>query len=195
MLQSKLQKYKLVLASQSPRRQELLKHLDVPFDVIVKEDVEEIFPDDLSPLKVPEYLSRLKAEPYKDELEQQPWIVITADTIVLCEGEILGKPKDRDDAIRMLQLLSGKSHEVVTGVCLSSGSHQHSFSVSTKVFFKHLLDDEIHYYIDKYKPFDKAGAYGIQEWIGMVGIEKIEGSYFNVVGLPVQALYTELMKF
>jgi len=195
MLQSNLQKCKLILASQSPRRQELLKHLDIPFEVIVKEDVEEIFPDNLSPLEVPEYLSCLKAKPFKKELELQPWIVITADTIVLCDGEILGKPKDRADAVRMLQLLSGKSHQVVTGVCLSSASHQHSFSVSTKVFFKYLSNHEIDYYIDKYKPFDKAGAYGIQEWIGMVGIEKIEGSYFNVVGLPVQALYAELMKF
>nr|WP_319397762.1 Maf family nucleotide pyrophosphatase [uncultured Carboxylicivirga sp.] len=195
MISNDLQKYTLVLASQSPRRQELIKHLDIPFQVVLKEEVEEVYPNDLIPEDVPVFLAELKAKPYADDLEQHAWIVLTADTIVLCQGEILGKPKDREDAVRMLQMLSGKSHEVVTGVCLSANQKKHSFKVNTKVFFKDLSSEEIDYYIDNYKPFDKAGAYGIQEWIGMIGIEKIEGSYFNVVGLPVQAVYKELLKF
>nr|WP_321452478.1 Maf family nucleotide pyrophosphatase [uncultured Carboxylicivirga sp.] len=195
MVSNNLQKYTLVLASQSPRRQELIKHLDIPFQVVLKEEVEEVYPNDMIPEDVPVFLAELKAKPYADDLEQHSWIVLTADTIVLCNGEILGKPKDRGDAVRMLQMLSGMSHEVVTGVCLSSKHKKHSFKVSTKVYFKSLSSEEIDYYIDNYKPFDKAGAYGIQEWIGMIGIEKIEGSYFNVVGLPVQSVYNELLKF
>ncbi|MCU4164805.1 Maf family nucleotide pyrophosphatase [Carboxylicivirga caseinilyticus] len=195
MLNKKLKDFKLILASQSPRRQELVKHLDIPFEVVIKEDVEEVYPLDLKPHDVPVFLAELKAKPYEDDINNYPWILVTADTIVLCENEILGKPTDKADAIRMLQMLSGKSHEVITGVCLSSNTRKHTFSVSTKVFFKQLTEEEITYYIDTYKPYDKAGAYGIQEWIGMVGIEKIEGSYFNVVGLPVQALYNELLKF
>lgn len=195
MLSNQLRGYKLILASQSPRRQELLSHLNIPFEVVVKEDVEEVYPGHLAVREVPLHLARLKARPYEIDLKQKNWIVITADTIVLCDGEIMGKPKDRDDAVRMLRMLSGKAHEVLTGVCLSSNDRQHAFLVSTKVFFRELTQEEIDYYIDTFRPFDKAGAYGIQEWIGMVGIEKIEGSYFNVVGLPVQALYDELTKF
>lgn len=186
---------KLILASQSPRRQELLKQLDIPFEVIVKPDVDEIYPKEISNDEVPEFLAKLKAKAYKEELINDEVIVITADTIVVCSGEILGKPKDSSDAIRMLTLLSNNEHEVITGVALTSSSKQHCFSVSTKVFFKDLSDDEINYYVHKYKPFDKAGSYGIQEWIGMVAIERIEGSYYNVVGLPVQKLYQELQKF
>lgn len=195
MLQNKLNGYKVILASQSPRRQELVKHLDIPFEVVIKEDIKEVYPDDLEKISVPLYLARLKASPYQADIKNNRWIVVTADTIVLCEDEILGKPRDREDAMRMLSLLSGKAHEVITGVCLSSSNRQKVFAVSTKVFFKELTQDEITYYVDTYQPFDKAGAYGIQEWIGMVGIDRIEGSYFNVVGLPVQALYNELLKF
>nr|WP_321411027.1 Maf family nucleotide pyrophosphatase [uncultured Carboxylicivirga sp.] len=195
MLNKKLKDYKLILASQSPRRQDLVKHLDIPFEVVIKEEVEEVYPLDLKPHDVPVFLAELKARPYEIDIFNHSWIVVTADTIVLCDDEILGKPTDKHDAIRMLQMLSGKVHEVITGVCLSSDKRKHTFSVSTKVFFKQLTEEEITYYIDTYKPYDKAGAYGIQEWIGMVGIEKIEGSYFNVVGLPVQALYNELLKF
>lgn len=186
---------KLILASQSPRRQELLKHLDVPFEVLVKPDVDELYPKEISNDEVPEFLARLKAKAYAEELKSDEIIVITADTIVVCDGQILGKPSDTPDAFRMLQTLSNNTHEVITGVALTSSDKQHCFSVSTKVFFKALTDDEINHYITNYKPFDKAGAYGIQEWIGMVGIERIEGSYFNVVGLPVQKLYQELQNF
>jgi len=187
--------YKIVLASQSPRRKELLSHLQIPFEVLVKEDVEEVFPDELPSEEVPAYLARQKATPYKEDCENNDVLVISADTIVYCNGQVLGKPKDRDEAVAMLQMLSGKAHEVITGVALTAKDKQTDFSVSTKVFFKALTQEEIDFYIDNYKPFDKAGAYGIQEWIGMVGIERIEGSYFNVVGLPVQRLYAELKRF
>jgi len=187
--------YKIVLASQSPRRKELLAQLQMPFEVLVKEDIEEVFPDTLPSEEVPAYLARQKATPYKEDCKNNNVLVITADTIVYCDGHILGKPKDREEAVAMLQMLSGKAHEVITGVALTAKDKQTDFSVSTKVFFKALTTEEIDFYIDNYKPFDKAGAYGIQEWIGMVGIERIEGSYFNVVGLPVQRLYEELKRF
>ncbi|MCU4176174.1 Maf-like protein [Carboxylicivirga sp. N1Y90] len=186
---------KLILASQSPRRQELLKQLDIPFEVLVKPDVDEVYPQEMPSDEVPEFLAQHKAKAYAEELKNDETIVITADTIVVCNGKILGKPIDTADAFRMLQTLSNNEHEVITGVALSSSQKQYCFSVSTKVFFKALTDDEINHYICNYKPFDKAGAYGIQEWIGMVGIERIEGSYFNVVGLPVQKLYQELQNF
>ncbi len=195
MLKDKLSNYKIILASQSPRRQELLGHLDIPFEVLIKEDVEEVYPSELAVHDVPTFLAELKSKPYQLDLQNNNWIVITADTIVVCKDQILGKPKDREDAIRMLSMLSGKEHEVITGVCLSSNGRKKSFSISTKVVFKSLSKEEIEYYVDNYQPLDKAGAYGIQEWIGMVGIERIDGSYFNVVGLPVQALYNELEKF
>jgi septum formation protein len=163
--------------------------------VLVKDSGDEIFPDDMPAEDVPVYLSIQKASPYLQELDKDDAIVITADTIVCCDHHILGKPADRQEAVDMLQMLSGREHEVITGVALTSAQKQQTFTVSTKVFFKELTLDEIHFYIDNYKPFDKAGAYGIQEWIGMIGIERIEGSYFNVVGLPVQRLYTELNKF
>ncbi|MBR8536125.1 septum formation protein Maf [Carboxylicivirga sediminis] len=187
--------YKLILASQSPRRQELLSHLNIPFDVMVKEDVEETYPDDIPAHEVPLYLARKKALPYETDCKAGHILVITADTIVCCDEHILGKPADKKEAEKMLQMLSGRAHEVITGVALTSGSKQSVFTVSTKVFFKTLTPQEIDFYIEQYQPFDKAGAYGIQEWIGMIGIERIEGSYFNVVGLPVQKLYNELQKF
>ncbi len=187
--------YKLILASQSPRRKELLAHLNMPFEILVKEDVEEIFPEDMPAHEVPLYLARQKARPYEKDCQSSNMLVITADTIVCCDEHILGKPVDKNDAVKMLQMLSGREHEVVTGVALTSADKQSGFTVSTKVFFKALTPEEIDYYIDHYQPFDKAGAYGIQEWIGMIGIERIEGSYFNVVGLPVQRLYTELKNY
>ncbi len=187
--------YKIILASQSPRRKDLLSQINVPFEVIVKEDVEEIFPADMPAHDVPVYLAKQKALPYGDDCKNDNVLVITADTIVCCDEHILGKPSDKAEAVKMLQMLSGREHEVITGVALTSGTKQQVFTVSTKVYFKALTVEEIDYYIENYRPFDKAGAYGIQEWIGMVGIERIEGSYFNVVGLPVQRLYTELMNF
>lgn len=187
--------YKIILASQSPRRKELLSQLNMPFEAFVKDEVEETFPADMPAHEVPVYLAIQKALPYKEDCESDNVLVITADTIVCCDEHILGKPADKADAEKMLQMLSGRDHEVITGVALTTASKQKTFMVSTKVFFKPLTADEIDYYIEHYKPFDKAGAYGIQEWIGMVGIERIEGSYFNVVGLPVQRLYSELKNF
>ncbi len=188
-------RYELILASQSPRRKDLLAQLRLPFKVQVKDSGEEVYPSDMLLTDIPEYLAQQKAQPFLNDGIGDNEVVITADTIVSCEGEVLGKPKDRDDAIRMLKLLSGKAHQVITGVALTAKDKQSIFSVSTNVFFKGLLNEEIEFYINEYAPFDKAGAYGIQEWIGMVGIERIEGSYFNVVGLPVQKLYEELKNF
>jgi septum formation protein len=193
MLQNKLKDFQVILASQSPRRQQLLKDLGLDFDIDVRE-VEEIFPEGLERDEIPQYLSKLKAEPFKDELSEKQ-LVITSDTIVWVDGEVLGKPKDREDAFRMISALSGRKHQVVSGVCLTTKEKRLAFSSVTDVYFKELTQEEITFYIDEYAPYDKAGAYGIQEWIGFIGIEKIEGSYFNVMGLPVQQLYTELMKF
>ncbi len=186
---------RLVLASNSPRRKEMLKNLKLSFIVKVKNTPEESFPEKLKKEEIPEYLSIKKASFYTDEINQPDTILITADTIVYCDNHILGKPKNYEEAFAMLKLLSGKSHEVITGVAITSINKQKVFHSITKVFFKNLANDEIDYYIKTFKPYDKAGAYGIQEWIGMVGIEKIEGSYYNVVGLPVQKLFTELTKF
>ena len=194
MIQNHLKQYQIILASQSPRRAELLKQLGLDFSLDSK-SVEEVYPEGLNNVEIAIYLSQLKAAPYHIEIKDTNKLVITSDTIVCIENEVLGKPNDRNDAISMLKKLSGRSHEVITGVTLMSTRKSASFSASTKVFFKDLPNNEIEYYVDEFKPYDKAGAYGIQEWIGMTGIEKIEGSYFNVVGLPVQKLYTELMKF
>lgn len=190
-----LKKYQIILGSQSPRRLELLKELGVDFKVDSKNGVDEVFPSNLSPVEVAIYLAELKASPYSEELKNSNKLIITADTIVCIESEILGKPQNRLEAISMLQKLSGKMHKVITGVALSSNNKKKSFSAVTHVFFKDLSNNEIEYYVDTYKPFDKAGSYGIQEWIGMIGIERIEGSYFNVVGLPIQQLYTALLNF
>lgn len=194
MLQNILSKYQIILASKSPRRQELLKELGVKFNIESK-SVEEVYPDHLDDESIAIYLAELKAKPFQEEIVNTNKLVITADTIVCIDNEVLGKPNDKKEAITMLQKLSGKSHEVITGVTIMDQDKSKSFAVSTSVYFKALSLDEIEYYIDNYKPFDKAGAYGIQEWIGMTSIEKIEGSYFNVVGLPIQRLYTELMTF
>lgn len=189
-----LQKYRVVLASNSPRRQELLKSLDIDFEVMVKDGVEEDFPQTLKNKEVAEYLAVKKAQAYAGEVKMDNLLLITADTIVVCDGVILGKPADATEAREMLKMLSGKNHKVITGVALTTPQVQRSFSVKTKVYFKRLSEADIDYYIQRYQPFDKAGAYGIQEWIGLVGIDYIEGSYHNVMGLPVQRLYAELQR-
>ncbi len=183
---------KYILASGSPRRAELLKQLEIEFRV-QKPDVEEIFPKDLHYSTVAEFLACLKADSF-NQLEPNE-VVITADTTVAINGEILGKPENLEHAKQMLQQFSGNTHEVITGVCLKSTDKQVAFSETTKVFFDKLSDEDINHYVDTYQPLDKAGSYGIQEWIGMIGVKKIEGSYFNVVGLPVQHLRKELIKF
>ena len=193
MLNEKLKKYTIILASQSPRRQYLLRELGVDFKVRPV-NVEETYPAHLKHREIAIYLSELKAGAFDFEQLCNDCLIITADTIVWLNGEVMPKPENRIEAMQILQQLSGKMHEVITGVTLRTNDRLTSFYSVTKVFFKHLTDDEIGYYIDNYEPFDKAGAYGVQEWIGYIGIEKIEGSYFNVVGLPVTKLYDELMK-
>jgi len=183
---------KLILASGSPRRKQILEEAGISFVVHNKNTPEE-YPTHLPPEDVPVYLARLKAEAFRSEITDE--IVITADTIVLNDHTILGKPVDAKEAFNMLRSLSGKKHRVITGVCLFSLKKEVVFSDTTEVYFSHLEDKQIQYYIDNYKPFDKAGGYGIQEWIGLVGIEKITGSYFNVVGLPIHKLYQELKNF
>jgi len=180
----------IILASKSPRRKELLELLDLNFTVEVRE-VNEVFSESLEVDKVAEYLAKLKAAAFTNIPTDQ--IIITADTVVVLDKQILGKPKDKTEATKMLQSLSNRSHRVITGVCMKSKDKIISFSNTTKVFFKELTSSEIEYYIENYKPFDKAGSYGIQEWIGAIGITKIEGSYFNVVGLPIQELNEQLV--
>jgi len=175
----------IILASQSPRRKELLGLLDLEFTIEVRE-VDEVFPDNLEVTEVAEYLAKLKASVFTDISDEQ--LIITADTVVVLDDQILGKPKNKEEATSMLQSLSNRSHQVITGVCIKSIVKTISFSNTTKVYFKELTASEIDYYIENYKPYDKAGSYGIQEWIGAIGITKIEGSYFNVVGLPIQEL-------
>jgi septum formation protein len=184
----------IILASRSSRRQALLRQLDIQFRMTPL-DVKETFPATLPVEEVAEYISRLKAEAFPTEKILSHTLVITADTIVAVDNIILGKPEDDADAFQMLKTLSGRSHLVVTGVCLRSKNNIRSFSAITKVKFKELSDYEINYYIDNYQPFDKAGAYGIQEWIGKIGVESIEGSFYNVMGLPMQQLYEELRNF
>jgi septum formation protein len=185
-------KYKITLASKSPRRQQLLRDLGVDFEIEVRE-IEEIYPDHLTREAIAEYLAELKASAFNDLDENQ--LIITSDTIVCVDDSVLGKPKDRADAIAMLQQLSGRSHSVISGVCMKTNAKTKTFSDTTKVHFKTLSQQEIEYYIDKFKPYDKAGSYGIQEWIGYIGIEGIEGDYFNVMGLPVRRVYAELQRF
>lgn len=188
-----MMKYKIILATTSPRRHQLMCDAGFKFDVKLKH-TEEIWPEEMEPDKVPEYLACLKAAAFKGELNSGE-LLITADTVVCLGAKILGKPIDRGDAIRMLHELSGRKHTVVTGVCLTTTECRKSFSAYTDVYFKVLTDEEIICYVDNYKPFDKAGAYGIQEWIGYIGIERIEGSFYNVMGLPVQQLYEALKHF
>lgn len=194
MLVEKLKDYKIILASQSPRRKKLLEDLGLSFETLPLE-VDESYPAHLKAEEIALYLSQLKASAFNFDSLCENCLVITADTIVWQDGQVLSKPKDAKDAARILNFLSGNSHEVITGVTIRTKVKSHSFYSTTKVFFKKLTPEEINFYISNYQPFDKAGAYGIQEWIGYIGIEKIEGSYFNVVGLPVQRLYTELQNF
>lgn len=189
-----LSKYKIILGSNSPRRKELLSGLDIKFNVKVIPGLEENYPETLDPQEIPVFLSKQKAEAYLLSLDDT-MLLITADTIVWNGNAVIGKPKNRAEAIQMLRSLSGHEHHVVTGVCLTTTKKQLTFSVISSVRFASLNDDEIIYYVDKYKPFDKAGAYGIQEWIGYVGVESISGSFYNVMGLPVQRLYQELKTF
>lgn len=184
----------IILGSNSPRRRELLKGLGVNFEVRVISGIDESYPDGLPSMKVAEYIAHTKARAYLEALKADD-LVITADTIVVCDDEIMGKPSDAPDAKRMLNRLSGKTHHVITGVCVATSHRQEVFAVNTEVTFKHLSDIEIDYYITNYKPYDKAGAYGIQEWIGYIGVTSIKGSYFNVMGLPVQRIYEALKSF
>lgn len=193
MIIDKLNEFKIILASRSPRRQQLLRELGLKFDVIIR-DYEEIYPEGLTGEEIARFVAYEKAASFKSELSYDE-IVIAADTIVWCNNKVLGKPVDQQDAIRILKEISGNSHEVITGVSIRSQSKEFTFSDSTKVSFEALKDEEIGYYIEKYKPYDKAGAYGIQEWIGIMACSHIDGSYFNVVGLPVQMLYKELQNF
>ncbi len=186
--------YRIILASNSPRRRELMSGLSIEFTVHVKGGIDESWPQDLKGEDIPLYISREKAAAYRPSMAPDE-LVITADTIVCVDGEVLGKPRDKADAVRMLHLLSGRWHEVITGVTLMTSGRERSFAVTTRVKFGHLSDDDINRYVNSGLPMDKAGAYGIQEWIGYVGVEAIEGSYFNVVGLPVQRLYKELINF
>ena len=193
LLHNKLQDYKIILASASPRRKELLSGLGLEFD-IYKIDCDESYDSSLPIENIASYIAQKKASFYPNTLSDNE-ILITADTIVVCDAAVIGKPKDKEDAIKMLHLLSGKTHRVITGVTINTSSKSHGFSCTTEVTFDQLSEQEILYYIEKYKPYDKAGSYGIQEWIGFVGITGIKGSYYNVMGLPIQLLYKELDKF
>ena len=193
MYPEKLNQFRFILASKSPRRQFLLKELGIPFELVTKE-VDESFPEHLQKDEIPLFLSRKKADAFERDLDEKT-IVITADTIVWINNHVLNKPENAEEASVMLRELSGNRHEVFTGVCLKSSNKEIAFSVRTVVYFRELTEGEIEYYISAYKPFDKAGAYGAQEFIGYIGVEKIEGSYFNVMGLPVKELYEELVKF
>ena len=188
-----LNKYKIILASNSPRRKELLSGLGVDYEVKTLPDVDESYPDGLSGEEIAKHIARGKAEAYRS-LIQADELVITADTIVWLDGTVMGKPKDEEEAKDMLMRLSGKTHQVITGVCLTTVSTQKTFATVTDVTFATLTDEEVDYYVTRYQPMDKAGSYGVQEWIGFVGVENLSGSYFNVMGLPIQRLYTELKK-
>jgi len=189
-----LKKYNIVLASKSPRRQELLKGIGVDFSILTKE-VDESFPSKLPLIDVAPFLSLKKAKAFEDSELPENYMVITADTVVIVKNEILGKPKDRDDAVRMMNLLSGKVHKVVTGVTVHTKEKTKTFSVISKVTFEIIDNQEVGYYIDNFRPYDKAGAYGVQEWIGYIGVSNVEGSYYNVMGLPTQRLYKVLKEF
>ena len=192
MLNEKFNKHRIILASGSPRRQQFLKELDVDFEIQLK-DIEEIYPEHLQAEEITNFLAKLKASAFVADLKEND-ILITSDTIVWLNNKALGKPKDYDDAFEMLTEMSGTTHKVITSVCLKTTDKEIIFYEETLVTFTKLSSDEIKYYLNNYKPFDKAGSYGIQEWIGLVAIEKIEGSYANVVGLPTHRLYEELMK-
>lgn len=194
LLNDKLKPYRLLLASQSPRRRELMTGCGLPYELAPKYDCEEVYPADLPAEEVPLYLSQLKSRAYPEPLANGD-ILLTADTVVVLDGEVLGKPHGREEAVGMLRRLSGRRHTVVSGVTLRNAERMHTFEARTSVWFRTLSDEEIEYYIDTYRPFDKAGSYGIQEWIGYAAIERIEGSFYNVMGLPIQKVYVELDKF
>lgn len=194
ILKDKLNGKKIVLGSKSPRRQQLINQLDIPFEVRVTNDDDETHPEGLLYTEVPKYLAKKKADRLLNSLKDNE-ILITSDTIVWCKNRIVGKPESREDAIEILGQLSNDRHEVVTGICLAGLGKTRVFHVSTAIFFRKLTQSEIEYYVDNYRPYDKAGAYGIQEWIGCVGVERIEGSFYNVMGLPLQTLYAELLAF
>lgn len=191
MLRQKLSKYNLILASGSPRRQNFFKQLDVPFTIQLKE-IDEIYPDHLKAAEITDYLADLKSKAFTDLNEND--LLITSDTIVWFDQKAIGKPKDKEDAFRMLKAMSGEQHYVYTSVSIKSKNFQKIFHDETAVEFENLTDEEILYYLEKDKPYDKAGSYGIQDWIGLIGVKKLEGSYFNVMGLPVHKLYKELLK-
>jgi septum formation protein len=193
MLKNRLKSKNLILASGSPRRQELLKSLGVPFEIRIRE-IDEVYPKHLKKSEISDYIAQLKSNAFVEELNPKD-LLITSDTIVWYHNMALGKPKSKDDAFQMLQKLSGKTHEVITSVCLKSLQKEDIFNSITKVTFKELSSEEIQFYIDNYNPMDKAGAYGIQDWIGQIGVTKIEGSYFNVMGFPIHKIYSQLLKF
>lgn len=194
LLHEKLAPYRLLLASQSPRRRELMSGCGLPYELAPKFDCEERYPAELAAEEVPRYLSRLKSEVYPSPLAARE-ILLTADTVVVLDGEVLGKPHGRDDAVKMLGRLSARRHTVVSGVTFRTHERMHTFTARTSVWFRRLEREEIDYYVDTFRPFDKAGSYGIQEWIGYAAIERIEGSFYNVMGLPIQKLYVELDQF
>ncbi len=189
-----LKKYHIILASNSPRRRELLAGIGIDFDVRVMPDIDESYPDDINTDDIARHIAHTKAMAYSKEMADNE-LVITADTVVIVDNEVLGKPHDLKEAQMMLGKLSGRTHRVVTGVCITTKKEQRLFDVSTDVTFKTLTTEETAYYTNKYKPLDKAGAYGIQEWIGYIGVTGLSGSYFNVMGLPVQRIYNELKTF
>ena len=188
-----LEKYKVILASGSPRRRELMAGLGVNYEVRILPDEDESYPDTLQGEEIPLYIAKEKADAYIPMMQLDE-LIITADTIVWLDGKVLGKPRDREDALQMLRTMSGRTHEVFTGVCITTTDWQRSFTAQTEVRFATLSEDEIIYYVDNFKPMDKAGAYGVQEWIGFIVVENISGSYYNILGLPVQRLYRELLK-
>ena len=193
-IQNVISHYQIILASNSPRRKELLSGLDIPYSVVTLPNIDESYPEHLQAEEIPLFISKKKCDAYKPIMKEDS-LLITADTIVWHEEKVFGKPKDRTDAKRMLMSLSGKTHQVITGVTLSTKVKERSFSALSEVSFALLEEDEIDYYLDHYQPYDKAGSYGIQEWIGYIGVEAIKGSYFNVMGLPIQRLYMELQHF
>lgn len=193
MLKEKLNKINIILASGSPRRQQFFKEMDLHYTIRLKE-IEEIYPEHLQAEEITNFLAELKASAFENELKEND-VLVTSDTIVWLNGKALGKPKDYDDAFKMLQQLANQTHEVITSVCLKSIDKTDVFNCVTKVTFANLSDEAIRYYLDTYKPFDKAGSYGIQDWIGLIGISKIEGSYTNVVGLPTEMLFQKLMNY
>ena len=190
----KITNYKVLLASNSPRREELLRGIDIDFEVKVLPDIDESYPDNIPSEEIAEFVAIKKAKPYASSLHEDE-LILTADTIVLLEDTVLGKPANKKEAKQMLRQLSGKTHRVITGVCLTSTKKQTSFSATSDVEFGKLTDQEIEYYVERYSPMDKAGAYGVQEWIGYVAVKHINGSYYNIMGLPIQRVYRELIKF